>query len=66
MLSNILWGLFLITLVAFMIYRDKGKKKRNPYPRHREKTEHEKEVEIAIEKEKSRRNGPPGIGGGGL
>lgn len=52
MLTNILWGAFLVILIIFVLW---GNKKKN-YKPYRKKTEQEKEIEkqIAIEKEKSR------------
>lgn len=65
MLSNILWGLFLVLFVSFMIYMDRRKKnKRKGQPPIRQ-TEQEKEVERAVAREKGWRNGPPMGGGGG-
>ncbi|MBP1949692.1 hypothetical protein [Virgibacillus litoralis] len=61
MLSNVLWGIFLVIFISFMIFLDKRKKKRRSNNPHREKTEQEKETEIAVEKERGRRP----FGGGG-
>jgi hypothetical protein len=63
LLSNILWGLFIVLFAALIIFleiRKPKKKDRSPF---KEKTEQEKKIERAIELEKSRRGGPP-MGGG--
>ncbi|WP_404452921.1 hypothetical protein LG329_02015 [Virgibacillus necropolis] len=59
MLSNILWGLFLILFITLMVYFDKRKQKKKFHTPYREKTEQEKEVERAIEKDRYR--GPGGM-----
>lgn len=59
MLSNILWGIFVIAFIMLMIIWDKRKQKKQSHQPYHRKTEQEKEVERAIEKEKSRRGGPP-------
>ncbi|WP_411955080.1 hypothetical protein ACKXGF_04760 [Alkalibacillus sp. S2W] len=69
MLTNILWGLFLVAAIALMIILDKRKqKKRYTKPHHlktQQEKENEKEVEREVEKARSRRNGPPAGGGPG-
>ncbi|MCT2534864.1 hypothetical protein NC661_04005 [Aquibacillus koreensis] len=65
MLTNILWGLFIVGFIVLMIYLDKRNQKKNFHTPYRDKTEQQKEVERAIEIEKSRRGGPPDGGGFG-
>ncbi|MFZ3580019.1 hypothetical protein [Virgibacillus sp. DJP39] len=59
MLTDILWGVFLVIFIISMVYLDKRKQKNKYHTPYREKTEQEKEVERAIEKDRYR--GPGGM-----